>query len=232
MKKLLPFVLLAVALALVFVMPGCGGSSTPSTCSFHNLTPGVWYRVHYVFPTTVPPIVETRVANSIGDITVPSHGYQCYNLTVFAVTNSNLTLSASPSSVYLPTPPSTITITGQLFDSTYAMPRVEYFADGYMVGSVTATSVSGDGTSLVAPVPDLSGVYSGTYYVRVSNMTSQGYYLHIVGTATMSGWGNDRPDSDGDGWYDDQDCDPYDPFYTNNCFTYCGGGDEPITICN
>jgi hypothetical protein len=232
MKKLLPFVLLTLVLALVFVMPGCGGSSSPSTCSFNFLTPGVWYRVHYVFPTTIPPIVETRIANSSGSITVPSHGYQCFNLTVFAVTNSNLTLSASPSSVYLPTPPSTVTITGQSFDSTYAMPRVEYFADGYMVGAVTASSVSGS-TSLVAPVPDLSGVYSGTYYIRVSNMTSQGYYLHIVGGATMTGWGNDRPDTDGDGWYDDQDCDPYDPFYTNNCApAYCGGGDEPIRVCD
>ncbi|HEX5874591.1 MAG TPA: hypothetical protein VFY60_08070 [Pyrinomonadaceae bacterium] len=226
MKKISLFALLTVVLFL----SGCGGSSSPSSCTFNNLTPGVWYRVHYVFPTTIPPIVETRIANSSGSITVPSHGYQCYNLTVFAVTNSNLSLSASPSSVNLTSPPGTVTITGQSFDATYAMPRVEYFADGYMVGAVTANSVSGS-TSLVAPVPDLSGVYSGTYFIRVTNMTSQGYYLHIVGTATMTGWGNDRPDSDGDGWYDDMDCAPYDPVYGNDCMTYCGGGMEPITIC-
>ncbi len=226
MKKTYLFALLAVVLFL----SGCGYSG-PSTCTFNNLTPGVWYRVHYVFPTTIPPIVETRVASSSGSITVPSHGYQCYNLTVFAVTNSNLSLAASPASVNLTSPPSTATITGQSFDATYAMPRVEYFdGNGFMVGSVLASSVSGS-TSLVAPVPDLSSAYSGTYHIRVTNMTSQGYYLHIVGTATMTAWGRDRPDTDGDGWYDDQDCDPYDPFWATDCITYCGGGMEPITIC-
>ena len=82
---------------------------------------------------------------------------------------------------------------------------------------------------LVAYTPNLWQAYSGTYQVRVTNNTSQGYYVHTVGFATLTAWGRDRVDSDGDGWYDDQDCDPWDPFRYDNC--YCGGGNEPITIC-
>ena len=91
------------------------------------------------------------------------------------------------------------------------MPRVEYFdSNGFLVGAVFATSVSN--TSLTADVPDLSSAYSGSYQIRVTNKTSEGYYAHSVGTANVSAYGRDRLDSDGAGWYDDEDCDPYDPF--------------------
>jgi hypothetical protein len=98
------------------------------------------------------------------------------------------------------------------------MPQVDYFdSSGYLIGGVYATSVASDGTSLQANVPDLSYVYSGTYQVRVMNKTSSGYYVHTVGSAPMTTWGRDRPDSDGDGWYDDEDCNPYDPYLNYNC---------------
>ena len=97
---------------------------------------------------------------------------------------------------------------------------VEYFdSNGYMVGSVYASSVASGGTSLQANMPDLSSAYSGTYQVKVTNKRSQGYYAHVVGAATMNAWGRDRPDSDGDGWYDDEDCDPYDPYLNYSCST-------------
>lgn len=232
MKK----ILLALSFALVILLPGCRPSG-PSTCTFQNLTPGITYRVHYTFPSPPVPITEVRVANSMGSITVPSHGFVCGYLTVFAVLNSNLTLAASPSSVYLLSPPATVTITGQSFDTTYGMPQVEYFdSNGYLVGSAYATSVSSNGTSLQADMPDLSNVYSGTYQVKVTNKTSQGYYAHIVGSATFTASGRDRTDSDGDGWYDDEDCDPYDPYRNTDCNGNCGGGGlghpyEVPTIC-
>jgi hypothetical protein len=231
MKKILP--VLAFCLMLL-VLPGCGifnpTCTRDHTYAGAQIVAGAPYTVSY--PTN-PPIFENRTGRSDGTISVPQHGLQCNQLVVIALTNSNLSLSASPASVYLPSPPTTATISGQSFDTTYDMPRVDYFdGNGYLVGMVYANSVSGDGTSLQANVPDLSNVYSGTYQVRVTNKTSDGYYTHTVGTATMTGWGRDRPDSDGDGWYDDEDCAPYDPSLNYSCVETCGGdGRTPYTLC-
>jgi hypothetical protein len=228
MKKTLALLLLT----LVLMIPGC--SSGSSTCNFTGLIAGATYLVVINNPNTGIATTFTRVANSSGSISVQVSNTSCSNVVVVLTTTSNLTLSASPSSIYLPSPPSTATITGQSFDTTYGMPRVEYFdGSGYLVGSVLATSVSGDGTSLDTSVPDLSYAYSGTYQIRVTNKTYQGYYSHTVGAATVTAWGRDRPDSDGDGWYDDQDCAPYDPYMATDCIETCGGtGNEPLTICD
>ena len=226
MKKIFPLLLLLLALAL----PGCSGGGSNS-CPFSGLVPNGTYLVFITNPSTNLATTFTRVASSSGTLTV-STTLSCSNVVVVLATNSNIALSASPSSIYLPSPPTTATVTGQSFDTTYGMPRVEYFdGTGFMVGSTYATSVSG-GTSLQASVPDLSAAYSGTYTIRVTNKTYQGYYSHTVGTATVTAWGRDRPDSDGDGWYDDQDCAPYDPYMYTGCYETCGGyGNEPLTLC-
>lgn len=224
MKK----ILLALLLSVCFILPGCGGGGSGS-CSFSNLTPGATYLI-FITQNGVS-ITLARVASSSGTITVQT-SVSCNNVVAVLATNSNLSLSASPSSIYLPSPPSTVTIAGQSFDTTYGMPRVEYFdGNGYMVGSVLATSVSGGGTSLQANVPNLSNAYSGTYQIKVTNMTYQGYYAHTVGMATVTAWGRDRVDSDGDGWYDDEDCAPEDPYLNTNCGTCGGTGNTPLTLC-
>jgi hypothetical protein len=226
MKKIRILLLLCLPL----LMSGCPVPGF-ETCTFQNtstfvpLTPGASYFVIYQYLT--PIIIRQHTANSAGKITVASHGQPCTSLYITPVVNSNVSLSASPSSVDLPSPPSTVTITGQSFDTTYGMPEVQYYdGNGYVIGSVYATSVSGGGTSLQANVPDLSAAYSGTYQVKVTNKTSLGYYTHIVGSATMVAYGRDRLDSDGDGWYDDEDCWPYSPGC--NCQTHGYCLDEPI----
>jgi len=222
MKRLLPLLLLSV-----LVLPGCSGGGSNS-CSFSGLVASATYLVVINNPNTGLATTFTRVSSSTGTLTVSTTA-SCSNVVVVQVTNSNLALSASPSSIDLENPPATVTITGQSFDTTYGMPRVEYFdGSGYLVGSTYASSVSG-GTSLDCYVPDLSSAYSGTYQIRVTNKTYQGYYSQRIGTATVTAWNRDRLDSDGEGWYDDEDCDPYDPYRYNTC--YCGGGLEPITIC-
>lgn len=225
MKKIL------LVLSLVFVLMPSGCSWIDPTCTYHDGPPNAPWIIVYSDLT-----VRTGNVGPDGTFTIRKHGGEnCaqLRLRVGFGNNLNLSLGASPSSIYLPSPPSTATITGQSFDTTYGMPRVEYFdSNGFLVGSVNATSVSGGGTSLLASIPDLSYAYSGTYQVKVTNMTSTGYYLNKVGTATMTAWGRDRVDSDGDGWFDDEDCDPYDPYFTNNCGgEVCGGGMEPIYVC-
>jgi hypothetical protein len=217
MKKILPVLLLA----LVFTLLSCGGGGSQTSCRFAG-SPNVGYIVFYP-----DGFIVSGTTNSLGVFYVFNRGYSCGQLGVDTGFNFGFALSASPSSVYLPSPPASGTITGQAFDATYGMPRVDYFdGNGYLVGSAYATSVSSDGTSLQANMPDLSYVYSGTYQVKVTNKRYDGYYLNMVGSATMTGWGRDRLDSDGDGWYDDEDCFPYSS--SCNCQTdgYCL--DEPI----
>jgi hypothetical protein len=233
MKKLL---LLTLALPLLLIMAACipGSGSCPSrsfTTAGLAVVPGARYLIIY---PGLPALILDRVAKADGTVSFPSHGQPCGSITVTDVRNSNLSLTASPASVYLPSPPATGTVTGQSFDMTYGMPRVDYFdSNGYLAGSAPATSVTGGGTWLQANMPDLSNAYSGTYQVRITNKTSEGYYAHIVGTAPMTGWGRDRYDSDGDGWYDDEDCDPYDPSLNYDCSQTCGGYDNtPRYICN
>jgi hypothetical protein len=225
MKKILPLLLLLFVLAL----SGCNQGS-PNTCFFGGLTP----YASYLFVFNVgngAKVYRTATASSTGSVVIPPPiGANCSSVAIVPWFNYNLALSANPSSINLVSPPSTVTITGQSFDTTYGMPRVEYFdGNGFLVGSVIATSVS-SGTSLTASVPDLSSAYSGTYQVRITNITSQGYYSNTVGTASLSAYGRDRLDSDDDGWYDDEDCDPYDP--SRN--TFCGGCPEDPTaiVCD
>lgn len=221
MKKILPVFLLSLSVILV----SCSQQS--NLCSFAGTSNSVYY-VFYPDGSYVSGMTDAN-----GYYHAYNKGYTCNQLHGSTGVNFNFALTANPASVYLPSPPTSGTITGQGFDATYGMPSVDYFdSNGYLIGSVYATSVSSDGTSLQANLPDLSSVYSGTYQVRVVNKTYNGYYMNLVGSATMSGSGRDRLDSDGDGWYDDEDCAPYDPSLNYSCVDTCGGdGTTPYTIC-
>lgn len=215
MKK----IMLVFSLSLMFILPGCGGGGGSSICTFSG------YPTYRRYVVIYPDYYQVSGGTGYdGSIRVASRSYNCYYLSVLVGNNYGYTLTADPSTVNLQNPPASGTITGQGFDATYGMPLLEYFDYyGYLIGSVYATSVSGDGTSLTANIPDLSYVYSGTYQIRVTNKRYDGYYLDIVGFATITATGRDRPDSDGDGWYDDEDCAPYDPFLNYDCSSNCGG---------
>ena len=140
-------------------------------------------------------------------------------------------------SVYLPSPPASFNFSlgsgAELYiDSTYGPPVVEYKDDyGNSIGTGTVTAVGSDGTWLDASPPDLSGAYSGTYTVEISNRYWDGQ-LQMVGLAAMSAYGRDRPDSDGDGWYDDEDCYPYDStrWDCSDPGGGCGGGGGGVAM--
>ena len=174
-------------------------------CSFTS-TPFTLFSVHYGDGT--PDLIGRTDDQGVGRYPAGASN-QCPPPLIGS--NAGASLGVSPSGIDLTSPPSVVILTPQGFDTTYGMPRVDYFDGyGYLLGSTVANAVAGDASWLQAPVPDLSSVYSGTYQVRVTNMASNGYYLNEVGAASITAWGRDRPDSDGDGWYDDEDCYPYD----------------------
>jgi hypothetical protein len=222
-KRLLVLSLCLASLGLVSSLSGCG--ALMSYCNYTDGPPNAPWIITYSDLT-----VRTGNVSPTGAFRILKHGGENCSQLRLRVGFGNIlghSLSASPSSVFLPSPPTSGTVTGQSFDATYGMPRVDYFdSNGYLIGSANATSVTGGGTSLQANMPDLSYVYSGTYQVKVTNKRYDGYYLTIVGSATMTGYGRDRPDSDGDGWYDDEDCNPYDPYLNVSC-DGCGGGGSP-----
>lgn len=100
--------------------------------------------------------------------------------------------STNPAPVNLQSVPASFDMTGSNLDTTYGMPHVEYFDaySGEIVGSVDATAVSGDGSWLQAPTPDLSQVYSGSYNILISNRQSDGS-LAYVGTSSVDTYGRD-----------------------------------------
>ncbi len=222
-KRLRLSVLTLSSACLAFFFSGCGGLI--NYCSYSGGPPNAPWIIVYSDLT-----VRTGNVAPDGTFKIPKHGGENCSQLRLRVGFGNIlgvALTASPSSVYLPSPPTSGTITGNSFDTTYGMPRVDYYdGNGYLVGSVPATSVSGGGTSLEANMPDLSYVYSGTYQVKVTNKRADGYYMDVVGSATMTGWGRDRLDSDGDGWYDDEDCYPYSSSCNCNSEGICL--DEPI----
>lgn len=124
--------------------------------------------------------------------------------------------NASPSAVNLQAPPATLEMTGSNLTTAYGMPRLEYIDpyNGNLIGTATATAVSGDGAWMQASTPDLSSVYSGTYTILISNVTSDGSFEY-VGTATMNTFGRD-------GSYEDPPPDP----------ETCGcSGSGPCMVC-
>ncbi|HEX8474550.1 MAG TPA: hypothetical protein VF666_10990 [Pyrinomonadaceae bacterium] len=213
--KLTTKLLLLVTLCLVAVAGRCGGGTGGGLCS-RICFAGYEYQVIYHDQCSFSRTYQCFTGGYSGSFSFPADCNGTCNVTVIEWRRLGYSLAAAPAGADLNAPPPSVTITGQAMDGTYGMPNVQYFdPNGYLIGSVTATSVSGDGTTLTAPVPDLSSAYSGTYQVQVTNKTSSGYYQDIVGAATLNCWGRDRPDSDGDGWFDDEDCYPYDPMRTS-----------------
>ena len=106
-------------------------------------------------------------------------------------------LTAAPASINLASPPTTVSIGGGGFNTTYGMPVVEYYdqVTGVLIANATASSVTGDGSSLEVVTPDLSGVYTGGYNIVVSNKASDGSNT-MVGIASFSACCIDPPPPD------------------------------------
>ncbi|MGH9971841.1 MAG: hypothetical protein ACREBG_29175 [Pyrinomonadaceae bacterium] len=106
-------------------------------------------------------------------------------------------LTSSPNPVNSQSTPQPFDISGAGMDTTYGMPKVEYFDDyGYFVGEAVASSVSGSpgyavmyGTS-----PNLTSLYDGSYTLLISNPTVDGW--EATGYTSVQTYGNPEPPPD------------------------------------
>lgn len=106
---------------------------------------------------------------------------------------SAFVFAMSPDSIDVNAPPATATFTGEGVDTTYGMPKIEFYDEyGTYFDQTTATTVSADGTWLQASVPSLAGLYSGIYTIVIVNATPDGS-RNAIGTASVWVYGNDMP---------------------------------------
>ena len=219
-------ILLVLVLFLVSFNGKCfkkifSGGGCPSNVCCATCIPGESYSIIYTDGCSRD---LQGVACFAGSLRYPRDCFGGCNAFVRQEHHFFFTFTPSPSGADLNSPPSSITVSGQGIDATYGAPRVDYFdSQGFLMGTVYASSVAGDGSSLIAPVPDLSQAYTGTFTLQIVNKDSEGFYVDYLGTGTVSCWGRDRPDSDGDGYYDDEDCYPDDPSRWD-CIDPGGGG--------
>lgn len=92
--------------------------------------------------------------------------------------NGQPAFTATPSSIGVHSPPSTITFSGDpLASSAYGLPRIDFYdVNGSGIGSVTAASMAGDGSSVTAATPGflLTQYTTGTYFAIINNMNADG----------------------------------------------------------
>jgi hypothetical protein len=150
------------------------GSAQGSNTNFGAFTnPGAYYHVDNgrvparwrIFPVGAC----IRTTNPERDVTANSKQIaQCLVVVQF--------LAADPSSIDLASPPPVVTLSGGGFDATYGMPVVEYFDQysGALIASTTAASIASDGSSVQVYTPNLSGVYTASYNIVVSNVAWDG----------------------------------------------------------
>lgn len=222
-------ILIALFLLTTIAYQGCGGGG----CQF-NAPPGTTVRFAYTYTNTGCQTLRCpdtryldRTANSQGIINYPpDEDGQCYpsaKLTIVGRSFSPFGFS-SAQSVNLQSYPSSLTFhSGAGVHSWYGMPLVQISDSlGNPVPAQVATDMGGDGSWVTINMPNMAGGYSGNYEVVISNRRSDGAYEQ-VGLAYLSTYGNDPADSDGDGYYDYEDCAPYDPTRNINC--------DPVDPC-
>src|SRR5262252_5326238 len=178
--------------ALLLILGALALSSCRTTeCIVHNKEPNALYIVSYDHPPTSRQDI-LRTADANGDLTYPvdANG-NCGAVTITLTGPGFLDFSASPDSIDLNSPPSTMMVNGSGISNQYYMPNVEFYDNNSsFVGSTTAVDVAGDGSWLVVYTPDLSGVYSGNYQVEVVNFNAD-QSRDLIGVANVYAYGRD-----------------------------------------
>lgn len=139
-----------------------------------------------------------RIGGHTGCGLITSAGYVACGGTAPLNCSSALAFGMAPASIDVNAPPATATFTGAGLSTTYGMPTIEFYDEyGTFFNQTTASSVSAGGTSLQAAVPNLAGLYSGTYTIVIVNATANGS-RNVVGTASVWVYGNPMPPPDPD----------------------------------
>ena len=143
--------------------------------------PGTW---RFVYPT-VPLVPTLCLAPTITDRYV-SRGEL---VRLYCTGRLIDTFDASPNTIDLQNPPSTVTISGKGIENIYGAPAVAlYDSQGNFVSSTVPDSYStdtGEIDGIIITVPDLSQATNGSYTLTVSNVASDGT-LEVVGAASIT----------------------------------------------
>lgn len=179
---------------------------TPTECQVNNKDANTTYIISYNHPPGVHQDI-LRTTNASGTLFYPKDANgACGDVTITRTGAGFNSFSASPSSIDLESPPSTMTIYGSDIDSTYGMPVVEFYDNNSdFVGRETATSVDSGGTWLVVNTPDLSSVYSGDYQIEVHNVNSSSGY-DFIGVTDVITYGRDEEQGCNPSSQEVQDC--------------------------
>lgn len=242
MKRKTLLLVLSIS-AIISVLPSC--RRTPP-CTFCPLFPGQNNNLDAVVDVIIADGRRRTFRLDVGGCAIgfsadPKKGENC-TVTFFSVRRdpglripfNPFNLQSLPSSTRLE-----IGSSAELWlDYTYGLPVAEYYDQyGNYIGSGTTTAVGADGTWLEASLPDLSGVYSGTYRVEVSNLYSDGQ-RQLIASGSVECYGRDMRDYDGDGWSPDaynpgeRDCDDYNPNVNPGVGPDCSGSYYFDQNCN
>jgi hypothetical protein len=102
-------------------------------------------------------------------------------------------------------------IYGSGFTTYYGMPFVKvYDYNNRVIGYRQAEEVAYDGSWIRVPCPDMAQSYSGNYTLVISLGIGPNTYQEYA-EASMTGYGRDAIDVDGDGFPNDVDCNDNDP---------------------
>lgn len=223
----------ALFLAVFALIQGCGRIGCPGTppdCVRHISPVLAGFRVTLRYPDN--SLLDVRV-NDNGDIFFPRprapfcdfntpQEICCFQVMAVGV-RPRFAFSASTTSINLQAPPSSIVIYGQDITADYGMPVVWVWDwNGRLVAGKEASAVASDGTWCQVDNLELTNCYSGTYTIVVSTTINYHTYLEL-GEVTITGWGRDLIDADGDGWPNDRDCDDSNPYVYPAAYPDCSG---------
>lgn len=190
-KKIKTFLPLLLLVAVFFTATGCDFLAPINECRRY-FQPFVL--VWVIYPDGV---VLQLATDGNGRVYFNKRGFNCGQIRAEPVIRINAPLASSVSSFDLQSPPATVTISGGTghFTTNDGALAVKYFDGntGGLVAQVSPNSVSPDGETMEVNVPDTSGVYDGSYIIRVQKNGFDGIPVAEIGQVGIVTYGRPQP---------------------------------------